>query len=136
MRVISPSGRLLKIGSAVPCVETQYELNGRKYNVSDIARDMTMKPTAIRFHVKDSDRYSDSYIYIGNLKPEQVQEMMQVILREKSYDLSKFEYQKTEIFEEHIIDRGESLPYFDEAIFDNTHMLNFHPRFEYEEDDE
>lgn len=137
MRIISPSGRLFKISSVDPCVEAQYELNGMKHNASDVAKDMGMKPTGLRFHIACEDKLADPNIYVGNLATEKVQEIMQFILKEKYYDLSKLSYQKEDLMGKYIIDAGNSLPYYSEVIFEHMRMATYRPKFPMleEEDD-
>lgn len=136
MRILSPTGRLFKISGADAYVEADYELNGVRHLVKDVASDMSMKPTGIKFHIKCKDKFTNQYVYIGNLTSEKVKEIMQVILREKCYDLSKLSYQHRKAFEEYVLDGGTSLPYFEEQIFEHMGIINYRPRFPMSEEDE
>lgn len=136
MRILSPTGRLFKISEVDAYVEADYELNGIRHIVKDVANNMSRKSTGIKFHIKCKDKFTNQYVYIGNLTSEKVKEIMQVILNEKCYDLSKLSYQHRKGYEEYVLDNGTSLPYFEEQIFEHMGIMNYRQRFPMSEEDE
>lgn len=143
IRIITPTGKLFQVLKTVPFAEKKDEFNKSVITKVEVAKDMSVNPTGIRcFVASQNDMFGDmSSVYVGNLKPEKVKEILNALLKDEFYDFSQFQYQKSKkytIFDDVEIDGGNSLPYFDENIgssFMDGTFCNSMPRMYSCEDD-
>ena len=123
MRIITPTGKVHKVCNAVPYAEKKEVFNGRVHVNTEVAMNMSVKPTGIKLSLeREPNDFSIPSVYIGNLAPEKVQEILSALLKEGYYDFSKLEYQKVENigFNSSMeIDGGKTLPFYQENICDN-----------------
>lgn len=113
MRILSPNGKVVVSNKIEPVVEKAFKLNGKQQRVAEVAEGFKNNPNAILVHVGAEMMYEQ--LYIGNLKPEKVQEIMETLLRDGKYDFSKLQYQETKKMDKLLFDDGESLPYSSET---------------------
>ena len=128
MRIITPTGKVHKVCNAVPYAEKKEVFNGKTRVNSEVAVNMNVKPTGIKFSLeREPNDFSIPSVYIGNLAPEKVQEILSALLKEGYYDFSKLEYQKVENigFNSSMeIDGGKTLPFYQENICDNSSIFS------------
>lgn len=145
MRIITPTGKVYKVFNAVPYAEKKEVFNGKVHVNTEVAMNMNVKPTGIKLSLeREPNDFSFPSIYIGNLAPEKVQEILDSLLKLGYFDFSKLDYQKVENFmfnNSMEIDGGVSLPYFQENICDNNIFTPFggsisYPASEEDEEDE
>lgn len=118
MRIITPRGRIIKVDKVVPFVERIDTFNGRRNLCTEPAKDMKERPTGLKFDSKDiRPAVLDNTLYIGNLTPDVVFEIQQVLLNSGTYDFSTIDYQKDTYPSDTVIDGGTSLPYYTEVEF-------------------
>lgn len=111
--ILTPYGKLVVTSKIEPVVEKVFKINGKQQRVSEIADGFKNKPNAILVHVNTELMFEQ--LYIGNLKPAKVQEIMETLLRDGNYDFSKLKYQETKKVKQLVFDDGESLPYSSET---------------------
>lgn len=111
--ILSPNGKLVTTNKIEPVIEKAFKLNGKQQRVAEVVDGFKNNPNAILVHVGDNMMYEQ--LYIGNLKPEKVQEIMENLLRDGYYDFSKLQYQETKKMDKLCFDDGESLPYSSET---------------------
>lgn len=143
MRIITPTGKVHKVCNVVPYAEKKEVFNGRVHVNTEVAINLGVCPTGIKLSLeREPNDFSFPSIYIGNLAPEKVQEILDSLLKLGYFDFSKLEYQKVENigFNSSMeIDGGKTLPYFQENICDNDIFSPFGGRVSYpasEEDEE
>ena len=100
MRVITPTGKLVKISKVIPYVEKYEYFNKRKQFVSEVAADLTVNPTALKFEIETNDNnvFLDASIFVGNLSRNMYLDIMDALLRDQYYDLSLMSYQDIKIY--------------------------------------
>lgn len=145
MRILSPTGKLLEIFRVEPYAEKKEVFNGKVHVNTEVAVNLRVCPTGIKLSLeREPNDFSIPSVYIGNLTPEKVQEILSALLKEGYYDFSRLSYQKVENFmfnNSMEIDGGVSLPYFQENISDNNIFTPFggsisYPASEEDEEDE
>ncbi|MCM1217802.1 MAG: hypothetical protein NC548_25200 [Lachnospiraceae bacterium] len=115
MRIMTPSGVLRNVTRVLPICEIRLEFNGRSRRAVEISESMECEPTALGFEFQskgdcDSCVYGNE-LFIGNLKPEAVREILRKLLSDGSYDFSDMEYQKAGWIMETTFDKGATIPY-------------------------
>ena len=90
-RILSPNGKLIASERIEPVVEKVIKMNGKQQRMSEIADGFKNEPNAMLIHPNTIFAYDE--LYIGNLKPTKVQEIMEILLRDSYYDFSKLHYQ-------------------------------------------
>ena len=99
MRVITPTGKLVKISKVIPYVEKYEYFNKRKQFASEPAADLTVNPTALKFEIETNDNvFLDAHIFVGNLSRNMILDIMNALLRDQYYDLSLMSYQDIKIY--------------------------------------
>lgn len=128
MRIITPTGKVHKVCNAVPYAEKKEVFNGKTRVNSEVAVNMNVKPTGIKFSLeREPNDFSTPSVYIGNLAPEKVQEILSALLKEGYYDFSKLEYQKVVNigFNSSMeMDGGKTLPFYQGNICDNSSIFS------------
>lgn len=80
MRIISPRGKLVRVGEVIPCCEIRFHFNGEDKRLLEEQKGINSKPTAlqIRYNNTGIDTFCDPIygMFVGNLKPEQVKEIV------------------------------------------------------------
>ena len=135
MRIITPTGKVHKVCNAVPYAEKKEVFNGRVHVNTEVAVNLGVCPTGIKLSLeREPNDFSFPSIYIGNLAPEKVQEILDSLLKLGYFDFSKLDYQKVENFmfnNSMKIDGGVSLPYFQENIVSTDIFSPFGGRVSY-----
>ena len=122
MRIITPTGKLVKVSRVIPYAEKKDKFNGTIRKNAEVAIDMSVKPTGLKCFLKfQNNSVLESSLYVGNLYPEQVQEIIGALLKDGCFDFSRLKYQKVQnrLTDKQEIDGGKSLPYYDECIVIN-----------------
>lgn len=129
MKIMSPSGKVLKVERIVPYAEAVVQLNGNENYYTEEAKDLSVNPTGLKFYIeKPFGMCQDPYVYIGNLSQEMREEIQQAMLKEGAYNLSSFAYQEVSygcfgVTSAPVIDGGISLPYYFESGLNFTMPL-------------
>lgn len=119
MRIITPTGKIYSIAKAVPLAEKKEFFNDRVSVKREPATSLKAKPTAIRLvTLPENGMFAEQGVVIGNLKPEDVQDILNTLLVNGYYDFSGFNYQKVNTIDvkEIQLDNGASSPYYEECI--------------------
>jgi len=111
-RMLSPNGKLLTSKKIEPVVENVIKINGKQQRLSEIAEGFKNEPNAIL--IFNDTELTHEQLYIGNLKPAKVKEIMVSLLQDGYYDFSQMQYQDTKKVNTLVFDNGESLPYSSE----------------------
>lgn len=115
MRILTPKGVLREAVKAVPVCEARIVFNGKTKRAVEAAKDMDSEPTALSLIFEQNAipfvPRLEPELFIGNLKPEAVKEIMQKLLSDGSYDFSGLNYQKAETIEKTVFDKGATAPY-------------------------
>ena len=86
MRIISPRGKLVRVGDVVLCCEISFHFNGEDKRLLEEYRGIDGKPTALRIRYKGSrvNAFGEPFygLLVGNLKPEQVKEIQKSLLKD------------------------------------------------------
>lgn len=100
LRVMLPSGTVCSVEEACPVAEKVVSFNGERRRFMEAAKNMKREANGVCIYRKtksDSCGFmsaDDRWVVIGNLKNEQVQEILKQLNEKGYYDFSKFEYQK------------------------------------------
>ncbi len=148
MRIISPTGKVCKVLKVEPYAEKKDIFNGKSQRITELAISLDVRPTGVKCFLECArNDFAEPFVYIGNLTPEKVQEILDALLKNGYYDFSRFEYQKkVNAFGENIkIDGGVTLPYYQESdcalfgapLFSRNDTIDFPEEDdeEYEEED-
>ena len=92
-RILSPNGKLLTSRKIEPVIEKVIKMNGKQQRVSEFAEGFKNEPNAIL--ISADTELTHEQLYIGNLKPAKVQEIMETLLQDGYYNFSKMQYQDT-----------------------------------------
>lgn len=162
LRVILPSGAVVSVLRVTPIVEQVISFNGQKHRLIGVARDMKNEANGVLINVMGLKRHERGQgdifssfnspdgrmnrewveedwddVVVGNLKNEQVQEIIRDICEKGYYDFSRFEYQIAESSVD--LKLGNAyLPYHNEdqtnlCIFSNRNDHNGYDKFRYED---
>lgn len=130
MRIISPRGKLVRVGEVIPCCEIRFHFNGEDKRLLEEQKGINSKPTAlqIRYNNTGIDTFCDPIygMFVGNLKPEQVKEIQKSLLRDGYFDFSELDYQEESLDNDPVFDNGETKPYVVEYNIPNTDFYQFH----------
>lgn len=107
-RILTPNGTLIASERIEPVVEKVIKMNGKQQRISEFAEGLKNEPNAIIIHPNNILIYDE--LYIGNLKPAKVQEIMETLLQDGKYDFSQMQYQDATKVDKLVFDNGESLP--------------------------
>lgn len=124
MRVITPRGNLLKVDRVVRVVEKSVNFNGSTRQFFEVAKNIDVESTGIAMRVAEagmSTVFGPYEIYVGNLKPSVVEEIITTLTKEGYFDFTKFMYQNVESQSEVVLDGGDSIPFCSE--FTNTGIV-------------
>ena len=120
MRVLTPKGKILKIGKAEQVVEARVHFNGDDIRLCQVAKDKAQSVNGV-YLTKSIDGFgmASENIFIGNLKSEKVKEIMNELLTQGYVDLSALQYQPPATGEKLFdFDDGQTLPYYvDEPMY-------------------
>lgn len=141
MRILSPTGKLLEIFRVEPYVEEKHKFNGLVHETVEVVRKLAFKPTGIKFYAVPSNSekcFSNPNVYIGNLPANKVQEILDTMLKEGTYDFSKLDYQNKlgEFMQNFTIDEGKSLPYYKEIVVGDSSVIPFNARVDIDDSDD
>lgn len=116
MRILTARGRLCNVMKVEPMVEKLEVFNHVIHHNREVAMDMKVKPSCLRFLAGGGFGISETFI-VGNLPFETVREIQKVLLEKGYYDFSMMEYQPVVPFDllKLKVDGGVSLPYFEEV---------------------
>lgn len=124
MRIISPRGKLVRVGDVIPCCEIRFHFNGEDKRLLEEYRGIDGKPTALRIRYKGSrlNALGEPFfgLLVGNLKPEQVKEIQKSLLKDGYFDFSELDYQEACSDGKTVFDNGETKPYVMEYDIPNT----------------
>ncbi len=129
MRIISPRGKLVRVGDVVLCCEISFHFNGEDKRLLEEYRGIDGKPTALRIRYKGSrvNAFGEPFygLLVGNLKPEQVKEIQKSLLKDGYFDFSELDYQEACLDNAPVFDNGETKPYVVEYGLPNTNCFEF-----------
>lgn len=117
MRVMTPNGMLRSVEKAVPMCEVRIDFNGRSRRCVEPVDAFGAEPTAISLELQHSPFEGTNELFIGNLKPERVTEILRKLLADGYFDFSAMEYQKAKGLDKTVLDGGGSLPYTSDFTF-------------------
>lgn len=113
MKILSPRGNLLTVERVARVCEKRIDFNGEYRDLLELAKNSKVPANGLAFKVT-----SDSVgmcvppeIYVGNLKSEKVEEILNALLEQGYYDFTVLEFQTTKQEKKLVIDGGESLPF-------------------------
>lgn len=137
MRVLTPTGKVVKVFKVEPYVEAGFELNGIMQRVTNPAKDLSVKPTGINLSIESQHGdFARPFLYVGNLPTVEVLEILDAIGVSGFYDFTQMEYQQKS-YDKVVIDGGSSLPYYNETTFnDFAPILPFYEEEEEKEEDD
>lgn len=99
MRIISPSGELIKVSKVVAMAEANVMLNGRVRTLIEPSEsDNYAKASGLLFEIEVNEPlFFSNNIYIGNLEPFKLREIMGKLLKDDAVDLACLgaEYKET-----------------------------------------
>lgn len=133
-RILTPKGELREIEKAVPVCEMRARFNERQVRIAEPAKNMKAMPTAVALKFRASQFPAafgemNGELFVGNLKPEKVLEIMRELLEEGYYDFSSMSYQKECGWEKTVLDDGVSEPYMSDytdifgSVFGGTESI-------------
>lgn len=129
MRIISPRGKLVRVGDVIPCCEIRFHFNGEDKRLLEEHRGIDSNPTALRIRYKGSrlNAFGEPFfgMFVGNLKPEQVKEIQKSLLKDGYFDFSELDYQEACSDGKTVFDNGETKPYVVEYGLPNTNFYQF-----------
>ena len=93
MRVLTPTGKVVKVFKVEPYVEAGFELNGVMQRVTNPAKDLSVKPTGINLTVESQNGdFARPFLYVGNLPTVEIIEILDAIMVSGFYDFTQMEY--------------------------------------------
>lgn len=129
LKILSPKGNLLKIDKVARVAEKHFEFNGNERNLFEVAKNSKVPANGLAFEIvsKTSEPFFPQEIYVGNLKPEKVEEILNALLVQGYYDFTKLEFQTVKLEKDVVIDGGDSLPFSTDitvCVLSNRHFTN------------
>lgn len=119
IRIITPRGEMWEVKRAVAVCEMRQKFNGRLNRKIEIAKDLSCNPTGLCLQLDVNGTGFATFgqeLFIGNLKSEEVQEILRKLLKEGYFDFSELEYQKENMVEKTTFDAGKSKPYASDYV--------------------
>lgn len=118
LRVVTPKGVLREAVRVTPVCELRGKLNKRTFRAVEFADGMDARPTAVQIEFQQQMPMLEMnlFVFVGNLKPETVEGIMQELLSKGYFDFSSLEYQKAGLLENTIFDDGASKPYTSDYV--------------------
>ena len=119
IRIITPRGEMWEVKRAVAVCEMRQKFNGRLNRKIEIAKDLSCNPTGLCLQLDVNGTGFATFgqeLFIGNLKSEEVQEILRKLLKEGYFDFSELEYQKADLYKETVFDEGKSKPYTSDYV--------------------
>lgn len=113
MKIVTPKGTIREVDKVVPVAETRFEFNGQKRRFVEIAKDLSVQPTALALHYADVNHTfgCEVELFVGNLSFTQVTEIQQSLIKDGFFDFSSLDYQKEAVIEDTVFDAGKSKAY-------------------------
>lgn len=123
MKIITPRGNLIKIERVARVCEKRIDFNGEKRDLFELAKNTDVPATGLALKVVEntSNVFGCQEIYIGNLKPETVNEVLKNLLTQGYFDFTQFEYQDAKEQKDIVLDDGVSKPFCSELT--NTMLI-------------
>lgn len=117
LKAVLPSGAIVSVSKVTPIMEQIIRFNGTKRRFSGIVEDMRYDANGVLLHVitnsEEYKEYSDDVV-IGNLRKDQVQEIIKEIMESGYYNFSQFSYQNIKKITDIRFEK-EYLPYHNES---------------------
>lgn len=133
MKIISPRGNLLSVERVARVCEKRMEFNGERRDLFEVAKSAQIPVNGLAFRVKselNTGLCIPSEIYVGNLKPEKVEEILYTLLEKGYFDFSEMGFQTTKYERKIVIDGGASLPFSSDITPCMMSRRNFTADFE------
>lgn len=112
MKIISPRGNLLTVERVARVCEKRIDFNGEHRDLLEVAQNAKVPANGLAFKITfNGIGLVPPELYVGNLKPEKVEEILNALLVQGYYDFSGMEFQTTKYERKLVIDGGESLPF-------------------------
>lgn len=113
MKILSPRGNLLSVERVARVCEKRIDFNGEHRDLFEVAKNSKVNANGLAFKVitEAMGMCIPPEIYIGNLKSEKVEEILNALLMQGYYDFSGMDFQTTKYERKLVIDGGESLPF-------------------------
>lgn len=132
MKIISPRGNLLRVERVARVCEKRIDFNGEHRDLLEVAKNSKVPANGLAFKVitEAMGMCLPPEIYVGNLKPEKVEEILNALLVQGYYDFSGMDFQTTKHERKLVIDGGESLPFSSDIIPCVMSRRNFTNQFD------
>ena len=122
MLVRLPNGTINKVAKIVPIIESYIRFNGARRLISEpiTMENPNERPNGLKIYFADLGNRCDLCVFsshpegvtIGNLKPEEVEEISRCLLEKGEFDFLGFKFQKYTLDNmDYVIDNGVSNPY-------------------------
>ena len=117
IRVVGFTGQLLQGEKVVPVCEKKVPFNGKEVVMMQAAKDFSVGPTAIAMLLpkRQSMEFPEKFL-VGNLKTEQVMEIIRELGEKEYFDFSKLPRQEADTLEKIVMDKGKSGAYSSETV--------------------
>lgn len=118
LRVMTPRGMLREVSKVMPVCEMRSNFNKKVVRTVEYANGMSANPNAVQIEFSGETMLMNmGSLFIGNLSPEAVRDIMQKLLEQGYFDFSSWEYQEELCLPKTIFDGGKSKPYTSEYTF-------------------
>lgn len=112
LKILSPKGNLLSVERVARVCEKRIDFNGEYRDLYEVAKNSSVSATGLAFKVVSEPMgFVVQELYVGNLKPELVNEIMTELLVVGYYDFTQMEFQTTKCERKLVLDGGATLPF-------------------------